>query len=207
MPTNPVDPVVTDPNTPAADPNEDNRAAIALDGPTVGRVAILTAEGFEDTEFFVPYYRFFEAHYTVDTLTPPGTSPVAGAKGIALKKGIKRIADANPTDYDLVYIPGGHAAPAILREDKEALDFLRTYVDTGRLTSSLCHGGRVLAAADVIRGRRITGWRYTADELRAAGGIYVDEAGVEDGQFITGRQPSDMPRMLARIATRLQTTA
>jgi len=60
------------------------------------------------------------------------------------------------------------------------------------------------SAADIIRGRRITGWRYTADELRAAGGIYVDEAGVEDGPFITGRQPSDMPRMLARIVTRLK---
>ena len=58
-------------------------------------MAILTAEGFEETEFFAPYCSFFEAGYAVDVLTPPGTSPVAGAKGIPLKTRIKRIADGN----------------------------------------------------------------------------------------------------------------
>ena len=58
-------------------------------------------------------------------LPPPGTGPVSGAKGIALKTGIKRIADADPIDNDLVLIPGRHVAPAALREDKDALNFLQ----------------------------------------------------------------------------------
>jgi|SRR5665213_98652 len=58
-------------------------------------------------------------------LPPPGTGPVSGAKGIALKTGIKRIADADPIDNDLVLIPGRHVAPATLREDKDALNFLQ----------------------------------------------------------------------------------
>jgi len=195
----PGDPLSTGPDT---DSVEDNRAAIPLDGPTLGRVAIVTAQYFEDTEFFAPYYRFYEAHYDVDVLTPPG-GPVTTAKGVVLYEGMSRIADATPSDYDLIYIPGGLRAPATLREDKVALDFIRAFVDTGRLTSSMCHGGRVLAAADVVNGKRVTGWRGTADELRAAGGIYVNEPAVEDGQFVTARQPSDIPRLLARLMARL----
>jgi hypothetical protein len=77
-------------------------------------------------------------------------------------------------------------------------------VATGGIISSMCHGGRVLAAAGVIEGKRVTGWRDVADEMRAAGGIYLDEAGVEDGQFITGRKPSDIPRLMVRILDRLR---
>jgi len=100
-----------DPNSPALDPSEDNRAAVPLDGPARGRVAIVTADGFEDVEFFAPYYFFFAHGYQVDTLTPSGTSPVKGAKEIPLKEGITRIADADPADYRLIYVPGGHDAP------------------------------------------------------------------------------------------------
>jgi hypothetical protein len=57
---------------------------------------------------------------------PPRTGPVSGAKGIALKTGIKRIADRDPIDNDLVLIPGRHVALATLREDKDALNFLQT---------------------------------------------------------------------------------
>jgi len=184
-------------------PQEDNRAAVPVDGPVRGRVAILTAQYYEDSELFAPYYQLFAAGYAVDVLTPVG-GPVESTKGVFLKQGIMRIADAHPGDYELLYIPGGKRAPATLVEDKTALDFIRTYVATGGIISSMCHGGRVLAAAGVIEGKRVTGWRDVADEMCAAGGIYVDEAGVEDGQFITGRKPSDIPRIMVRILDRLR---
>jgi hypothetical protein len=56
---------------------------------------------------------------------PPRSGPVSDAKGIALKTGIKRIADTDPIDNDLVLIPGRHVALATLREDKDALNFLQ----------------------------------------------------------------------------------
>jgi protease I len=45
----------------------------------------------------------------------------------------------------------------------------------------------------------MTSWREVAPEVREAGGVYVDEPAVEDGQFITARKPGDMPIQLRRI--------
>jgi hypothetical protein len=66
-----------------------------------------------------------DLHHLRGVLPPPGTGPVSGAKAIALKTGIKRIANADPIDNDLVLIPGRHVPPATLPEDKDALNFLQ----------------------------------------------------------------------------------
>jgi hypothetical protein len=66
-----------------------------------------------------------DLHHLGGVLPPPGTGPVSGAKGIALKTGIKRIANADPIDSDLVFIPGRYVAPATLSEDMDALNFLQ----------------------------------------------------------------------------------
>lgn len=173
----------------------DNRAAIRADRPPVGRIAIVTADRVEDVEFFYPYYRFVEAGYDVDVLTPDGGT---------LRTGLQRVADATAEHYDAVFIPGG-LAPAEVRTVPEALAFVRDFAATGRLIGSVCHGPQVLASAGLVDGRSLTSWHEVADEVRAAGGTWIDEPVVEDGQFVTARKPGDMPQQLARILERLAT--
>lgn len=185
----------------AADRNpavvEDNRAAIRPEGETKGRIAILTADQVEDTEFFYPYYRFVEEGYEVDVLTPDGNG-VTGYKGLPLKTGTRPIEGAVPTEYDALFIPGG-LAPGSLRTDETALAFVRDFADTGRPVGALCHGPQVLISAGLAEGRRLTSWKDVEPEITAAGAIYVDDPLVEDGQFVTARKPGDMPIQLRRF--------
>jgi protease I len=192
-------PTTTDPNVP------DNRAAIRENNTAKGRIAIVTADLVEDVEFFYPYYRFVEEGYDVDVLTPTGAE-VTGYKGLSLKTGTSSVANAVASDYEALFIPGG-LAPAEVRTSEAAIAFVQDFAASGKLIGAVCHGPQVLVTAGLVDGRRMTAWREVADEVRAAGGDYVDEPVVEDGQFITARKPGDMPLEMARILDRLSTSA
>ncbi|MEV0952092.1 type 1 glutamine amidotransferase domain-containing protein [Promicromonospora sp. NPDC050249] len=181
---------------------EDNRAALRPDIPSAGRIAILTGDQVEDTEFFYPYYRFTEQGYDVDVLTADGQG-FTGYRGLPLRTGTSPIEGAHAGDYDALFIPGG-LAPAALRQDPQALSFVRSFAQTGRPVGALCHGPQVLISAGLAQGRRMTAWRDVAPEISQAGGIYVDESTVEDGQFLTARKPGDMPRQLHRFLAMIE---
>jgi protease I len=42
-------------------------------------------------------------------------------------------------------------------------------------------------------GRTVTSWPSLQDDIRNAGGTWVDKEVVEDGNFITSRKPDDLP--------------
>lgn len=161
-----------------------------------GRVAILTADGTEDQEFFYPYYRLTEAGFAVDVITPDGKE-FKGKNGAGLKSTMK-LANVNPADYDLLYIPGGKAPDKLKKED-EAIDFVVDYVESGKPVASICHGPQLLAKAGVIDGVRIAAWPDCEKEIAEAGASYENEECVQDGQFITARWPGDLPAHLAKV--------
>jgi putative intracellular protease/amidase len=89
--------------------------------------------------------------------------------------------------YDGVSILPGPSHSALIKSPK-ALQMIREAVDGGLVVSAWCHGVRVLAAADVVRGRRIVGHATDKDTVEAAGGIFVghDHPPVADGRLVTG---------------------
>lgn len=157
------------------------------------RVLIITADNTEDLEFFYPYYRLTEEGYQVDVATVDGDS--FKAKHGYQFKAVLKLRELNPNDYELLYIPGGKA-PAELRKEDEVLNFVREFAKTGKPIAAICHGPQVLSSANLITGKRIAAWPEIRKEIEGAGAMFVDEALVEDGQFITGRQPGDLHRHL-----------
>jgi len=157
------------------------------------KVAIITADNTEDLEFFYPYYRLSEEGYQVDVITPKG-GKFEAKHGLGLKQ-TKPIKEARPQDYALLYIPGGKA-PAELRKNDEVLNFVREFASSRKPIAAICHGPQVLVSAGLVRGKQMAAWPEVAKEIEEAGGIFVDEALVEDGQFITGRKPGDLHRHL-----------
>ena len=63
----------------------------------------------------------------------------------------------------------------------------------GKLVAAICHGGWMLASADVVRGRRCTGFFSIADDLKNAGARFEDAEVVRDGNLVTSRTPDDLP--------------
>ncbi len=159
------------------------------------KILILTADNTEDTEFFYPYYRLTEEGYTVDVVTPKGGAFKA-KHGLGLKNSMAiGDNDVRPQNYALLYIPGGKA-PAELRKSDEVIAFVQQFARLGKPIAAICHGPQVLISADLVRGRQLACWPEVKEELEEAGGIFVDEALVEDGQFVTARMPGDLHRHL-----------
>jgi protease I len=163
-------------------------------------ILILTADKVEDLEFFYPYYRFVEAGYNVDVATPGG-GEFKGKMGYGLP-GTWKISDVNAADYDLLFVPGGKA-PQTLKKDAGALELVRTFAQTGNPIAAICHGPQLLAAAGVLSEKSVSGWPEIQDEIEKAGGTYVDEKTVVDGNLVTARWPADLPSFARHVLAML----
>jgi putative intracellular protease/amidase len=104
----------------------------------------------------------------------------------------------NLDEYDCLVIPPGagnfNPVPDAFEDflgSPGALSLVREAVDIGLPVFAICSGSRVLAAADVIRGKRMVGSPRFLEEFQAAGAVYVgnernDHPPVIDGSIITG---------------------
>lgn len=154
------------------------------------RALIISADGFEDLELYYPYYRLAEAGVEVDVATLDG-NPVKGKHGYECQANVA-IAGADPAAYDLLLIPGGKA-PAALRTDAAVIDLVEKFYQQEKPIAAICHGPQVLINARLVSGRRMTAYRSVQTELGQAGAVVLDEPVVLDGQFITSREPRDLP--------------
>jgi protease I len=85
------------------------------------------------------------------------------------------------------------------------VDLVKQAFEAGKVVAAICHGPQLLISADVVRGRRVTSWPSVAVDLKNAGGRWVDESVVRDGNLITARKPSDLPRFNKAIVEALGT--
>lgn len=167
-------------------------------------VLILAGPDFEDRELFYPYYRLQEAG---------ATAKIAGLgeKSYKGKYGVPVDVDGSCDQFqskkwDIVVVPGGWA-PDKIRADEAALEIIRKTIRDGGIVAAICHGGWVLASADVISGKQVTSFRNIKDDLIHAGARWVDQEVVVDGGIVTSRMPSDLPafcREIIRLAQRVR---
>ena len=111
----------------------------------------------------------------------------------------RTVADADPSDYDGLVLPGGVANPDFLRMDERAVAFVRSFFESGKPVGVICHGPWTLVEADVVRDRTITSWPSLRTDIRNAGGKWVDEEVVVDDGLVSSRRPDDLPAFCAKI--------
>ncbi|MFL1897631.1 type 1 glutamine amidotransferase domain-containing protein [Streptomyces tauricus] len=109
------------------------------------------------------------------------------------------VADASVDDYHALLLPGGTMNPDQLRMDRDAVQFVKDFMASGKPVASLCHGPWTLVEADAVRGRRLTSWPSIRTDLHNAGAEVVDQEVVVDGQLVTSRSPADLPAFCAAI--------
>ena len=91
-------------------------------------------------------------------------------------------------DYDALVIPGGRA-PEYLRLNQELLAIVRHFDEARKPIASLCHGAQILAAAGVVKGRKISAYPACGPEVTIAGGEFISlplDAAITDGNYVTG---------------------
>jgi protease I len=102
------------------------------------------------------------------------------------------VGSADAASYDALVLPGGVANPDFLRTKPEAVAFAKAFFEAGKPVAAICHAPWTLVEADVLRGRRITSWPSLQTDIRNAGGQWVDEEVVVDGNLISSRKPDDL---------------
>ncbi len=111
----------------------------------------------------------------------------------------RTVDDVSVDEYDGLVLPGGVGNPDTLRTNEAAVAFVREFVESGKPVGVICHGPWTLVEADVLRGRTITSWPSVKTDIRNAGGSWVDEEVVTDGNITSSRNPDGLPSFCRTI--------
>ncbi len=164
------------------------------------RVAVLVADMYQELEFWYPYLRLQEEGAEVVAVGPEAKE-YRSKLGYPAKAELAA-AQARAQEFAGVVIPGGYA-PDYMRRSPELVAFVRELAQAGKPVAAICHGGWMLASADVVRGKRVTSFFSIRDDLVNAGADWVDEPVVRDGNLITARMPPDLPQFLREFISAL----
>ena len=168
-------------------------------------IAILVTDGFEQSEFTEPRA----------ALEQQGAS----TKVISSKRGKVQgfnhdtkadqfdvdltFEEADAKDFDAVLLPGGVMNGDQIRIIPEAQRFVRDIDDDGKPIAAICHGGWLLVSSGLAEGRTMTSWPTLQDDIRNAGGNWVDQEVVVDGNLVTSRKPGDIPAFNAKMIDKM----
>jgi protease I len=106
-------------------------------------------------------------------------------------------------EFDALLIPGGFS-PDKLRAYEKAVLFTKAFVEKEKPVFSICHGPQLLITANVLKGRKITGWTSIVQDIKNAGAEFIDREVVEDKNIISSRNPGDLPAFIAASLAKLK---
>jgi deglycase len=165
------------------------------------RIAVLAEDLYEDLELWYPLLRLREAG--AETLVVgPGPARTHSSKHGYEVQVDKLVSEVDAADFDAVIIPGGYA-PDRMRRHPAMVALVKKAAAGNKVVAAICHAGWMLASAEVIRGKNVTGFYAIKDDLIHAGAHYRDAEVVVDGKIITSRQPSDLPAFCQAIISAL----
>ena len=156
---------------------------------------LVAAEGTERVELTEPWQAVSDAGYQ-PVLLSPETGEVQTFKHLTAAEKApvdQAVGEASVDDFAALVLPGGVANPDALRTNETAVEFVKSFVDSGKPVAAICHAPWTLVEADGVRGKTVTSWPSLQTDLRNAGANWVDETVVTDGNLITSRKPDDLP--------------
>ena len=164
-------------------------------------IAILATDGVEQSELVEPRKALERAGAKTEVIAPHGGEIKAWDQA-DWGRNVKVHRELNVSsfeDYDALLLPGGVINPDRLRIDIRAVAFVKKFFDAGKPVAAICHAPWVLVEAGVLQGRRLTSWPSLQTDIRNAGGTWVDEEVVVDGNLTTSRKPDDLAAFSKKI--------
>lgn len=159
------------------------------------RIAILVSDLFEQAELASPKQALEGAGASVSIIAPrPGsvTGLHHAAKGDTFPVDLTLEA-ARSEDFDGLVLPGGVFNADALRIVPAAQAFVKAFERAQKPIAVICHGPWLMVSAGLVRGRTLTSWPTLQDDIRNAGGMWVDQAIVTDRNWVSSRKPDDLP--------------
>jgi protease I len=179
------------------------------------KILMLVGDFVEDYEVMVPFQALRAVGHDVDAVCPGKSAGQSvrtavhdfeGDQTYTEKPGHNFTLNATfdeirERDYDALVIPGGRA-PEYLRLNAKVLDIVRHFDKEGKPIAALCHGPQLLAAAGVLKGRKLNCYPACAPEIGLAGGTFVSlemTDAMVDGKLVTGPAWPAHPAWLAKF--------
>jgi protease I len=169
----------------------------------MSKIAIIITDLFEDAEYSAPVDAFKDAGHEITRIgLKEGKKAKGKTRGLSVKidKAVKQVA---VDDFDALLIPGGYS-PDKLRVDEDAVRFVKEFVQSGKPVFSICHAPQLLITAQVLKGRKITGYKSIIQDIKNARAEFVDQEVVEDGNLISSRNPGDLPAFIRASLRKLR---
>jgi protease I len=159
------------------------------------RVAILATDLFEEAELVKPKEALEQAGAKT-TVVAPHSGEIQAVQHDTKTQKVKvdqTLSEAVPGDFDAVLLPGGAMNADALRVEKKAQQFVQEIDLSGKPIAVICHGPWLLISAGLARGRKLTSYHTIQDDLKNAGANWQDSEVVRDRNWVSSRQPSDIP--------------
>ena len=165
------------------------------------RIAILVTEGFEQVEFTGPKEALEKAGATTQVISQQ-RGKVQGFnhhdKGDQFDVDLA-FDEAIADEFDGVLLPGGVINGDQMRIIPKAQQFVRQIDAAGKPVFVICHGGWLLVSAGLVKGRTMTSWPTLQDDIRNAGGSWLDQEVVVDANWVSSRKPADLPAFCGKM--------
>ena len=159
------------------------------------RVAILATDGVEDSELKEPRKALDEAGAKTTLIAPKaGKIYSMNHHDKAAQYNVDETLDQVRADqFDAVLLPGGALNADTIRVHPRAQQFVRDMDQAGNPIAVICHAPWLLVSAGLVRGRTLTSYHTIQDDVRNAGGKWQDTEVLRDKNWVSSRQPSDIP--------------
>ena len=169
----------------------------------MAHIAVIIDDMFEDSEYTEPAKAFKAAGHELTHIGLKKNTSVKGkTKGTKVKID-KSVNEVLVEDFDALLIPGGYS-PDHLRADEAAVEFVKKFFESNKPMFAICHGPQLLITAQVLKGRKVTGWKSIIQDIKNAGAQFLDQEVVEDGNLISSRHPGDLPMFINASLKRLK---
>ncbi len=159
------------------------------------RVAIIATDFFEEAELVEPRKALDQAGAKTVVIAPKAgeIQAVQHDKQTQKIRVDMTLDKANPDDFDAVLLPGGAMNSDALRMEKKAQEFVRQMDEEGKPVAAICHAPWLLISAQLTDGRSMTSYHTIQDDVRNSGANWQDKEVVRDENWVSSRQPSDIP--------------
>lgn len=159
------------------------------------KVAILATDGVEDSELREPKQALEKAGAHT-TLIAPKAGHIQSFKHFDKKDQFQvdmSLAEADAKNFGAVLLPGGALNADTMRVQPQAQEFVREMDRQGKPIAVICHAPWLLVSAGLVAGRMVTSYHTIQDDLRNAGAKWQDAEVLRDHNWVSSRQPSDIP--------------
>jgi protease I len=170
------------------------------------KVAFLAADMFEEVELAEPWKALENAGAELK-LVSLKDGEIQGFNHYDKAGSFKvdlTVEEASANDFDGLVLPGGVGNPDNLRQDENAVSFVRDFFEQGKPVGAICHAPWTLVEAGVVRDRTLTSFPSLQTDIRNAGGNWVDEEVHVDSGLVTSRKPDDLPAFNKKLIEELR---